>query len=95
MVESLALLLHILEVLGSNLSPKTGYPKVFLSHSKQTPEEYPKLGHNYYFPYPFKFIVEKSSHRMLYSLSYGYIHSPMKHGDAEYTSIFVLTKGLT
>jgi hypothetical protein len=48
-----ALILHIREVPGSNIGPKSGYPEVlvvFLSPSRLMLEKYFQLGHDIFLP---------------------------------------------
>jgi hypothetical protein len=59
-VERVALLLHILEGLDSNLGPETDYLEVFmvfLSPSKQMPIQDLKLGHARFLPYHYSQII--------------------------------------
>jgi hypothetical protein len=66
MIEWLTLLLCTQDVLGSNIGPETGYPKVF----RGFPQFIKKNGHDHFIPRPFQFIIHLSFfHSLLYSLS--------------------------
>jgi hypothetical protein len=62
MVGWLALLLYVLEVLGSNLGLGTSYPNRFSWFSSVSPGKYWdnvfKLGHDHFLPHPLQFIIQ-------------------------------------
>jgi hypothetical protein len=73
MVEWLTPLLHVWEVLGSNLGPETDYPDWgFLLFSSVPPDECQvgtlKSGRDHFLLNPFQFVCSAPFHLMLYSL---------------------------
>jgi hypothetical protein len=64
-VEWLASLLSIWKVLGSNITPGTGYPEFFVVSLRQMPEEHLKLGHDCFLPHIFHFIIHLLSYHLM------------------------------
>jgi hypothetical protein len=62
-------LLHIWEVLGSNLGPQTSYPDCrisWISSVRPSNYKYLKLGHYYFLPHPFQLITPTSSYHLTF-----------------------------